>query len=1058
MLYQSKTTNIFYILLCIGIFFVSGLASANNAPTASGTIAAQTVNLNGAAATVNVFPNFNDDFSDADDYTLTYTASSSDDTKATVSVSSSTVTITAVAVGTATITVTATDSGGLSATQTFSVTIVNVPNSAPVITSTLPDSTATIGETPVTIDPADYFSDPDGNTLSYRWDFSESEIGVWARSTENGMTITYDKVGVIKLTLTVIDSWGLSVSQSCTITMVVGSGPVVTVGTIPRQRVNVGGAAATVDVSSDFSHADDDTLTYTASSSDTTKATVSVSGSTVSITGVAVGTSTIRVTATDTDNSTATQMFLVIVSPPNRPAAVGTIPNQTVNVGGTAATVDVSSYFRYREGDTLTYTASSSDTAKATVSVSGATVTITGVVAGTSTITVTATASDDSTATQTFSVTVVQPNPAPVTVDAIPAQQSEPDTAASTRQPSTQPEQQSEPDAGAIPPQTVVQPNPAPAAVGTISAQTVNVGGAAATVDVSSNFSDTDSDTLTYTASSSDTTKATVSVSGATVTITGVAAGTATITVTATDPGSLTATQTFSVTVVQPNPAPVAVDAIPAQQPSPPPAQQSEPDAGASTQQPSPPPAQQSEPDAGASAQQPSPPPAQQSEPDAGASTQQPSPPPEQQSEPDAGANAPESTTPPAQQPPPPPDEGAQQPTTPPAQPPDSTEGQQQAAQVTTPPVQPPANNQNSGGGGSGGQVQSTAEPPEPVNHTVQPFDYEAEGVGKIVFSEWMLSRLNNAPQWIEVYNTTDEDINLRGWQIVGRYMDGNDDVHLLESHTLKSLIVQAKETRVIAAHSASAGGGSYSESMRDKVYLLESSKRLWPGKAIVLELQDSQGNPIDRLGSLNEEDEITWHIPYSTRDNVNKGRRVSLIRRLKSVTSRDYNFRFGMTAFGWFPANEVEKLTESKRSEHFYGHPTDVGAPGYRTAGADPLPVTLSSFIPEIAESGQVVLSWTTASEFENAGFNILRSESVAGSFTKINARLIQGAGTTSERNAYTWIDTTAQPNVEYYYRIEDMSFDGISEVVATQRLKGLFTAKNRTLTRWATLKKAVE
>ena len=951
MLYQSKTTNIFYILLCIGIFFVSGLASANNAPTASGTIAAQTVNLNGAAATVDVFTNF----FDADDDTLTYTVSSSDDTKATVSVSSSvssiTVTITAVAVGTATITVMATDPGGLSATQTFSVTIVNVPNSAPVISSTLPDYTATVGGSPVTINPAGYFSDPDGNISSYEWDFSQSEIGVHVRGESSTTIITSTKVGLIKLTLTAIDSWGLSVSQSCTITMVAGSGALVTVGTIPRQSVKVGGAAATVDVSSKFSHADSDTLTYTASSSDTTKATVSVSGSTVTITGVAVGAPTITVTATDPDNATATQIFVVIVEPTHAPMAVVTISAQTVDAGGAAATVDVSSTFNDADDDTLTYTASSSDTTKATVSVSGATVTITGVAAGTATITVTATDPGGLTATQTFSVTVVQPNPAPVAdpapvaVDAIPAQQSEPDTAAKTQQPSTQPEQQSEPDAGASAPESTTPP---------------------------------------------------------------------------------------------------------AQQPQP------SPDEGA--QQPTTPPAQPPQPPSDSGTQQPTTPPAQQPQPPSDSGAQQPTAPPAQPSEPSPGASAPESTTPPAQPPPPPSDEGTQQPTTPPVQPPDSTEGQQQAAQVTTPPAQPPANNQNSGGGGSGGQAQSTTKPPEPVNHTVQPFDYEAEGVGKIVFSEWMLSRLNGAPQWIEVYNTTDEDINLRGWQIVGRYMDGNDDVHLLESHTLKSLIVQAKETRVIAAHSASAGGGSYSESMRDKVYLLRSLKRLWPGKAIVLELQDSQGNPIDRLGSLNEEDEITWNIPYSTRDNVNKGRRVSLIRRLKSVTSRDYNFRFGMTAFGWFPANEVEKLTESKRSEHFYGHPTDVGAPGYRTAGADPLPVTLSSFIPEIAESGQVVLSWTTASELENAGFNILRSESVAGSFTKINARLIQGAGTTSDSNAYTWIDTTAQPNVEYYYRIEDMSFDGISEVVATQRLKGLFTAKNRTLTRWATLKKAVE
>ncbi|MCY3742290.1 MAG: cadherin domain-containing protein [Candidatus Poribacteria bacterium] len=404
---------------------------------------------------------------------------------------------------------------------------------------------------------------------------------------------------------------------------------------------------------------------------------------------------------------------------------------------------------------------------------------------------------------------------------------------------------------------------------------------------------------------------------------------------------------------------------------------------------------------------------------------------------------------------PPPGGEGTQQPSTPPVQPPSQQQPDASVEEDTQPTGQPPTNNQGSGGGG---RVISTPKPADLVNHTIKPFDYDAEGVGKVVFSEWMLSKLNDMPQWIEVYNTTDKNINLQGWKIVGRFKDGNGNIRILEPHTLTSQVVKAKKARVIAAYSATHYSGSSSNNIQGEVYLLEVFKRLWIGKAIVLELQDSEGTPIDRIGNLNAQDEVTWYIPYRTRDSVNKERRISLIRRLKSVESRQYNLRFGMTAFGWFPANDVETLTEGKRSLYYYGHPTDIGTPGYRTEGADPLPVTLSSFIPQIAESGEVVLNWTTASEIENAGFNIFRSEAEQGAFVKINASLIQGAGTTSDRNAYTWIDTTAKPNVEYYYRIEDMSFDGISEVLTTQRLKGIFTAKNRTLTRWAIVKKGTE
>ena len=284
-----------------------------------------------------------------------------------------------------------------------------------------------------------------------------------------------------------------------------------TVGTIPAQTLKVSGTDAAIDVSSYFSDPDGDTLTYTASSSDTAKATVSVATATVTISAVAAGTATITVTATDPDGETAEQSISVTVNPANRaPATVGTIPAQTVKVGGTAATVDVSSYFSDADGDTLTYTASSSDTAKATVSVATATVTISAVAAGTATITVTATDTDAETAEQTISVTV---NPA----------------------------------------------NRAPTVTRSVSDITAPVG-TSGTVDLSLDFSDPDGDALTYAVTSSDTAVVTVSVSGSDLTLTAVGAGTATLTATATDPDGLSATLSVNFTIT---PAVSTADAIP---------------------------------------------------------------------------------------------------------------------------------------------------------------------------------------------------------------------------------------------------------------------------------------------------------------------------------------------------------------------------------------------------------------------------------------------------------------------------------------------------------------
>ena len=124
-----------------------------------------------------------------------------------------------------------------------------------------------------------------------------------------------------------------------------------------------------------------------------------------------------------------------------------------------------------------------------------------------------------------------------------------------------------------------------------------------------------------------------------------------------------------------------------------------------------------------------------------------------------------------------------------------------------------------------------------------------------------------------------------------------------------------------------------------------------------------------------------------------------------------------------------------------------------YLKYGGEPLPVTLSYFRAEHTDTG-VVLKWTTESEVDNAGFYIYRSATKDGEFKVVNPTMIQGAGTTGERNAYTWTDTTAKPNTMYFYQIEDVSHAGVRKQLATVRLRGLVSAKGKLTTRWADLK----
>ena len=351
---------------------------------------------------------------------------------------------------------------------------------------------------------------------------------------------------------------------------------------------------------------------------------------------------------------------------------------------------------------------------------------------------------------------------------------------------------------------------------------------------------------------------------------------------------------------------------------------------------------------------------------------------------------------------------------------------------------------------GNGGSNSITITINVDPDLTIIPFDYKKEGIGKVVFSELMLASIDKLPQWIELYNTTNQDIDVKGWKIVGRYSDDLNTSYTLISQVIsKSLTIKSKETVLIVSYATPNSIDRISSDLADKTYALGANNRnFWNYKGLVLELQDAEGNPIDRIGNLNENNEIIFEIPL-----VGRKERVSLIRRLKSIRTQKYDWTFGMKKFGWFPANEVERLAKG-RSQYYYGRHTDIGSPGYRTEGTEILPVTLSQFNPQKNQDGSVVISWITESEVDNAGFNILRSNAKKGPFVKVNPKLIQGAGTTGERSAYTWVDTTAKPNIEYYYQIEDVSLAGIKQTLATQRLKGIHTAKNRAITSWGIIK----
>ena len=204
-----------------------------------------------------------------------------------------------------------------------------------------------------------------------------------------------------------------------------------------------------------------------------------------------------------------------------------------------------------------------------------------------------------------------------------------------------------------------------------------------------------------------------------------------------------------------------------------------------------------------------------------------------------------------------------------------------------------------------------------------------------------------------------------------------------------------------------------------------------------------------DVVGNLGTAGTATWALP------MDEGARSSIIRRHVQVSIGAAEPEDGMMMDSWALASDTSfaQITHIRASS-YYGSADDVGTPGFRAGGA--LPVELSHFRPARDKvTDAVVITWSTQSELNNAGFFIKRSQQRDGEFKIINAAMIQGAGTSSEKQFYTYTDTTAQPNVVYYYQIEDVSLDGNRQTLTNGiRLKGHVGAAGKLTTMWGDLK----
>lgn len=319
----------------------------------------------------------------------------------------------------------------------------------------------------------------------------------------------------------------------------------------------------------------------------------------------------------------------------------------------------------------------------------------------------------------------------------------------------------------------------------------------------------------------------------------------------------------------------------------------------------------------------------------------------------------------------------------------------------------------------------------------------DAATVSDLAISEIMYSvGRGNLPQWIELHNMSVNEVSLKGLNIEIEN-EGATDLTI----TLGATNVGPNEAvLLVSKNGRNSGMGADGDEGEGEIRasrvvnlkdlgvtgtLLSSA-----GFKITLSPKPTNGSSVRMDGDV--AGGMDWDLPMMDGD------RSSLIREKNA----DGTYKDGSMRMSWHPTSSTGRYGT------YYGHPSDMGTPGYVQGGA--LPVELSMFYPARDRlTGAVEIKWETQSELNNAGFFVKRSTARKGPFTVINPTMIPGAGTTSEKQSYTYTDTSAKPNVLYFYQIEDVSLDGKRATLTNaHRLRGHIGAAGKATTIWGELK----
>ena len=386
----------------------------------------------------------------------------------------------------------------------------------------------------------------------------------------------------------------------------------------------------------------------------------------------------------------------------------------------------------------------------------------------------------------------------------------------------------------------------------------------------------------------------------------------------------------------------------------------------------------------------------------------------------------------------------------------------------------PPSDNVLLGTVGSPGAASPAAAgpapPPTTTVETPAPTATPATAADIRITEIMVASDDGRLPQWIEIANVSTATVSISGWSlavendsadadVVGAGATIDIDLGDVEIGAGEVALVVSKEGRNSGVDLAGAArvkrdanAGNFDADriidVQSQVSPTNARYSLISEMGFMLSLMPPQTGAVRTYGDVVGNLDGGWELPMSEGDD-----RSSLIRREMDEAAMA---TMGTDAAGWVLASNTG-LGGAYRAT-YYGDADDVGTPGYDAGGA--LPVELSAFnAGRDRVTGAVVITWSTQSELNNAGFFIKRSQQQKGKFVIVNPTMIAGAGTTAEKQSYTYTDATADPNIVYYYQIEDVSLDGNRQTLTrAHRLKGHIGAAGKATTTWGELKSSRE